>query len=180
MDNDPKIHERLKELNSKRNPIDIDPKIHERLKELNAKLSVLEKQIYPTAVRLGTALKYEMENGIEGLLGCDLVAEIECYTDEENTEPVCILREPLLGLSTPEELVYFITDGINHNDRNMDWHFMKGEHHCWLYHCLYDHIHPKLSWEQMASIERFWINIKPLYQYKYEPIWDHKTTEKMR
>lgn len=62
----------------------------------------------------------------------------------------------------------------------MDWHFMKGEHHCWLYHCLYDHIHPKLSWEQMASIERFWINIKPLYQYQYEPIWDHKTTEEMR
>lgn len=152
----------------------IDQNTHERLKELNAKLSVIEKQIHTTAVRLDTALQYEMKNGIEGLLDYDLMAEIACYNGEEDAEPLCILREPLHGISLPDEKEYCVGDGMNHNALNM-LDCMKGEHHCWLFHCLYDHT--KLEWEQMASIQTFSVDIKPWYQYQYEPKWNHKIIE---
>jgi len=150
----------------------IDNKIHERLKELNSELTVIEKQIHATAVRLDTALQYELKNGIEGLLDYDLSADIACYNGKEDSEPLCILHESLYGVSTLEKLEYIIGDSINHNVLNM-LDCMKGEHHCWLFHCLYDHTN--LTWEQISSIQTFWIDIKPWYQYQYEPNWNHKT-----
>lgn len=147
----------------------IDNKTHERLKAINTKLAIIEKQVYTTAVRLDTALQCELRNAIGGLLDYDLIAEIACYNDEEDTESLCILHESLRELSTPEKLVYSINDGVNHNEfHHWEHHPMRGEHHCWLFHCLYDHIHPKLSWEQIASIQTFWVDIKPVYQYQYE------------
>jgi hypothetical protein len=150
--------------------VNIDPKIHERLKELNAKLSIIEKQIHTTAVRLDTTLQYELKNGIEGLLDYNLSAKIECYNSEEALGvPLCILREYLYKISLPYDRGYFINDGINHNEfHHWENHPMKGEHHCWLFHCLYDHIHPDLTWEQIASIEHICVDIKPWYQYQYE------------
>ncbi|MGE0739512.1 hypothetical protein [Sulfurimonas sp.] len=45
---------------------------------------------------------------------------------------------------------------------------MLGEHHCWLYHCIYDHT--ILSWEEIASISHIAVDIKPMYQYDFELI----------
>lgn len=147
----------------------IDNKTHERLKELNAKLAVIEKQIHTTAVRLDTVLQNELNSGMDGMYDYELEAEIQCYNGEEDPEePLCILHEILHGISLPDEREYRIGDEMNHNEfHHWENHPMKGEHHCWLFHCLYDHIHPDLTWEQIASIENICIDIKPWYQYQY-------------
>lgn len=145
----------------------IDPKIHERLKEINTKLTDIEKHIHMTAVRFDAILQCELKNGIGGLLDFDLTTEIACYNDDDDAEPLCILDESLRNLSIPDKRVHFVNDGINHNEfYHWENHPMRGEIHCWLYHCLYDHVY--LTWEQIASIETFWVDIKPVYQYQYE------------
>lgn len=93
----------------------------------------------------------------------DLNLEIQCYNADEDAEPFCVLSEGLVGISTPWERPFFIGDGINHNARNPENNPMKGEHHCWLYHCLYDHT--SLSWEEITTIQTFWVEIKTLRQY---------------
>lgn len=141
----------------------IDTKIHERLKEINCELQTLEQKIYTTAIRLDTALQNELKDAIDGLSDYDLKLEIQCYTDEEESEPICILRESLHGISTQDYHDFYVGDGINHNVRSQENNPMRGEFHCWLYHCLYDHTH--LNWEQVATIKRFWVEIWTQRQY---------------
>ena len=140
----------------------IDSTTHERLKEINTKLMALEEKYYPIAVRLDRILQDELSRNVDGMDDYNLELEIQCYNADEEAEPLCVLREWVAGISIPEKLVFFIGDGINHNTRS---HIipMKGEHHCWLYHCLYDHT--GLSWEEIASIRTFWVEIKTLRQY---------------
>jgi len=42
-------------------------------------------------------------------------------------------------------------------------HPMKGEFHCWLYHCLYDHMN--LSWDDILRIGMIWVDIIVFYQH---------------
>lgn len=145
--------------------MNIGQKIHERLNEINAELTVIEKQIHTTAVRLDTTLQNELANGVDGMYDYELEVEIECYSGEEDAEPLCTLHELQKGISLPSTRKKSnLADGENHNEFH-HWgnHPMKGEYHCWLYHCLYDH--ENLTWEQIASIQTFCIDIVPRYQY---------------
>jgi hypothetical protein len=143
----------------------IDNKIHERLKELNSELTVIEKQIHATAVRLDTVLQNELNSGVDGMYDYELEVEIECYNGDESGNPFCTLRKLQKGISSPSTRKKSnLADGVNHNEfHHWENHPMKDESHCWLYHCLYDHEH--LTWEQIASIQTFCIDIIPRYQY---------------
>ena len=153
----------IKEYNQKIPLAKIDPKIHERLKEINAELKALEEKFYPIAIRLDAVLQDELHRNVDGMDCYDLNLEIQCYNADEDSEPLCVLHEGLDGISTKWDREFFIGDGINHNVSNPENNPMKGEHHCWLYHCLYDHTH--LSWEEVTSIQTFWVEIKTLRQY---------------
>lgn len=56
-----------------------------------------------------------------------------------------------------------LSDDNNHNDF-LHWaqHPMRGEKHCWLYHCLYDHT--KLGWANVLRIGVIWVDINVEYQ----------------
>jgi hypothetical protein len=41
---------------------------------------------------------------------------------------------------------------------------MRGEHHCWWFHHLYDHTH--LGWEDLLRIGHIWGDVKVCYQYE--------------
>lgn len=143
--------------------MNIDQKTHERLKELNAKLTVIEKQIHATAVRLDTALQSELRQSFEGLTDYELEAIIEFYNGEDDAEPLYKFYDSLKKISLPDKK-RFIDNGMNHNDfYHWEGHPMKGEHHCWLFHDLYDH--SGLTLKQIASIKTIWVDIKPSYQY---------------
>lgn len=144
----------------------IDPKMHKRLKELNAELTVIEKQIYTRAVRLDTDLQLELLQNVEGMIDYEFELVIEFYSGEDDTEPLYEYHGQLKKISLPDTK-RFIDNGINHNDaHHWEEHPMKGEHHCWLFHELYDH--SNLSLEQIISIETIWIDLKPSYQYRHE------------
>lgn len=147
--------------------MNIDQKIHERLNEINAELTVIEKQIHATAIRLDTTLQNELNSGVDGMYDYELEVEIECYNGDESEGLLCTLHELQKGISLPSiRKKSNLADGENHNDfHHWEDHAMKDEYHCWLYHCLYDH--EDLTWEQIASIETFWVDIKPVYQYQY-------------
>ena len=57
---------------------------------------------------------------------------------------------------------YGIGDGKNHSEYQHWDHPMKDEHHCWLYHCLYDHT--DLGWINVLRIGSIWVDIKPQFQ----------------
>lgn len=145
--------------------IKLTPKIHDRLKKLNKELMIVEKKLYEIGVRLDTTLQYELNHSIDNMDGSDVEVEIQCYNDEEDAEPLCIIRDYFDGISVPQkrEKLFFIGDEINHN---VLFRIMPGEHHCWLYHCIYDHT--MLSWKEIASIRRLSVNIKTLRQYEFE------------
>jgi hypothetical protein len=73
-----------------------------------------------------------------------------------------ILEELWEGLKS-EGWNFGIADGKNHNEyQHWDHHPMKDEHHCWLYHSLYDHA--PLEWINMLRIGSIKINIEVVYQ----------------
>ncbi len=144
----------------------IDPKIHQRLNQINDELTVIEKQIHERVIRLDMVLQNELHNGVDGMYDYELEVEIACYSGDESEDLLCTLLELQKGIFLPSARKKSnLADGENHNDlHHWEDHAMKGEYHCWLYHCLYDH--EDLTWEQIASIQTFCIDIIPRYQYK--------------
>tara|TARA_R110002167_G_scaffold8646_6_gene39539 strand:+ start:302 stop:685 length:384 start_codon:yes stop_codon:yes gene_type:complete len=58
--------------------------------------------------------------------------------------------------------------GVSHHEfQHWDWHVMKDEFHCWLYHCLYDHTN--LGWSNILRIGAVDLDIQIVYQ-KYTSI----------
>jgi hypothetical protein len=49
-----------------------------------------------------------------------------------------------------------------------DNHPMKDEHHCWLFHDLYDHDYPdspRLPWKDIMHIGTIWVDIEIMHQH---------------
>jgi hypothetical protein len=45
----------------------------------------------------------------------------------------------------------------NHNAYQHDEHPLKNQHHCYLFHHIYDHTY--LAWEDIIRIEQIWIDV---------------------
>ena len=140
----------------------INKNLQLHLRELNSVLTTIEKNIMKTAIRLDTHLQQELSDSLESIIDYELGATIECYVGDDL---LCTLTEYLKGCSTKNRYkIWGLADGNNHNEfEHRENHPMKDEQHCWLFHCLYDHEH--MSCEEIASIQNFWVDIKPRYQY---------------
>lgn len=143
----------------------LDMKLHKHFKDINTKLTAIEKRIVRVATRLDNNLQKELAKGVDGMVDYELDCVIGFFRKDSDGDPFFELYEKLKGISgeDKESHSYFLADEINHNEFT-SWknHPMKGEFHCWLFHSLYDHIH---SWEDIASIDTVWIDIRPRYQY---------------
>lgn len=142
----------------------IEPHLHSRLREINIELTAIEKRIMKTALRLDANLGKELENDVDEIIDYELDVTIDCYGVDGSDYPLCTLEEGLKQCSIDDNN-WGLNDGENHNEFQFrENHPMFGEQHCWLFHCLYDHYY--LTWEEIASIQNFWIDIKPRYQYR--------------
>jgi acetoin utilization deacetylase AcuC-like enzyme len=121
-----------------------------------------------TAMRLDNTLLNELDNDIDEIIDYELDVKIHCYGADEIDYPLCTLVEYLKGSSKKDEDERFgMDDRENHNEFQFRLdHPMYGEHHCWLFHCLYDHNY--LTWEEIATIQDFWVDIKPCCQYRFD------------
>ena len=62
-----------------------------------------------------------------------------------------------------------IGSGDNYNEfQFMEGHLRQAEHHCWLYHDLYDHA--GLQWEDLLRIGDIRVDLKVIYQHAYDVI----------
>jgi len=143
----------------------IDRNLLSRLKEINTELTAIEKNIMNTAIRLDTNLQQELSMNLEEMIDYELEATIGCYVGDNL---LCTLRELLKRCSIKNKHnLWGLADGNNHNEfEHRENHPMKDDQHCWLFHCLYDH--ENMSWEEIASIQNIWIDIKPRYQYQFD------------
>lgn len=144
----------------------LDPRIHKRLLQVNKELAAIEKRVLKSAIRVDGNLLQELRDDVDGIYDYELDVKIDCYGGDESGYPLCTLREYLKGISIPNNRKNnkLLGDDINHNEfQYRTEHPMKDDHHCWLYHCLYDHEH--LSWEEIASIQTFEFEIITRHQY---------------
>jgi len=146
----------------------LEPHLHSRLREINLELSTIEKRLTKTAIRLDANLLQEIDGVVDGMIDYEMDVTIACYGVDGIDYPLCTLQEGLKHSSKETDDERFgMYDGKNHNEFEFrQGHPMFGEHHCWLFHCLYDHEY--LTWEEIASIQNFWVDIKPRYQYRFD------------
>ena len=143
----------------------IDQHLHSRLRAINTELTTIEKLLIRTAIRLDTSLREELSERVDGIVDYELEVTIACYGTDESDTQLCTLNEYLKGVSISDnKRSWRLGDKNNHNEfEYRENHPLQADQHCWLFHCLYDH--ERLSWEEIASIQNFWIDIIPRYQY---------------
>lgn len=140
-----------------------------KFRELNARIHNVQDKIVQEAIKLDRDLKkrcedkndvlddYEIEIEVRFLLK---VGDKEYSFDDDNI--LATLIDYPKGSSTGEKDHWW--GDTNHNDfAHWEDHPMQGEHHCWWFHSLYDHVH--LDFEDMLRIGEIWTDIKVHHQY---------------
>ena len=139
------------------------------LVQLNEKLVDIEKGIKKECQALIEELEKRIANPDDWLEDYEIVCDITFCLKEDDPEYSENSDNILAELSEHFKSEYpcrGIADGNNHNETQFWDHPMKDEHHCWLYHCLYDHTH--LGWIDLLRIGTIWVDIHVYYQKFYE------------
>lgn len=149
---------------------DLSPEQRQFLKNLNSKLAEIELGIKKECQVLNTELERKLNDPNDWLedyeIECNvqfILKETDLDYDEDNDN---ILVE-LTDYMKHENWSWGMGDGNNHNDME-GWENcpMSHEHHCSMYHALYDHT--GLGWVNMLRIGNIWIDIEVVYQKFYE------------
>jgi hypothetical protein len=140
-------------------------------RKINDRLHIIEKQIKVDLVRLSKYCRWILDAGY--IEDYEIEAEVSFYPDEDDPDfrgdddnilaTLTFDGKYELGRSETE---FGLDDGVNHNiAHGRTDHPLRNEHHCWLFHCLYDHT--ELSWEEILRIGMVWVDINVKYQRFY-------------
>lgn len=132
---------------------------------LNNRLSILQDKLLKEAINLDSELKKRVDDSNDILDDYEIELNLEFYLKEDDKEYkedadniIATINEYLKGISEDIKKDSSRWEA-NHNEfRSREEHFMKNEHHCWWYHCLYDHVY--LSFENISRIGIVWSDIK--------------------
>jgi hypothetical protein len=142
--------------------------------ELNERLRQIERGLVREARIIGEALSSRVLDNQDWLSDYEVELRIEYYLRESDPayreDDDNILATYRDSLKFPRRENYRpLADGRDWNEfqdwsraRHSFWH----QHHCWLFHCLYDH--ELLSWEDIARIGIIWTDLKVIMQHAYE------------
>ena len=140
------------------------------LLKLNNRLHLFQNKIIKEAKKLDSELIKRVEDENDELEDYEIDLELSLYLKEDDKEYkedddniIMTLNDYVKGISDKE--CDYPWDDTNHNEFHIrnNPHNMKDEHHCWFYHCLYDHT--ELTWDDMLRIGSFWMDIHVHYQY---------------
>lgn len=140
------------------------------LRKLNDKLSTLQNKLVNEMISLDKILRKRVKNKKDPLDDYEIDLKLTFILNEddknynENEDNIItVINEYEKGISKQNKKKDRRYKG-NHNDF-MFWesHPMRGEYHCWWFHCLYDH--NNLSFEDMLKIGTIWSDIEVQYQY---------------
>lgn len=136
-----------------------------QLDRLNHTLAALELTIRAEVQRLESQLLAKVADPEDWLADYEIEVQVQCYLraedaayqeDEDNL--LVVLKEPGKG----RDQAWYVGDGQNHNTFAHWDHPLRYEHHCWLYHCLYDHT--ALTWHDLTRIGSLWVEVNVNHQ----------------
>jgi len=138
----------------------------QQLHLLNKKLIDIEKKLKTDILNLHLIAEKRIKDPLDWIEDYEveiyitfLLSEDDSYYDEDLDNILVQLTE-----YSPKYLdVNHISDGVNHSEfQHWDNHIMQKEHHCWFYHCLYDHT--DLGWVDILRIGSIWVDVAIEYQ----------------
>ena len=145
---------------------DLSTEQRQFLVQLNEKLVDIEKGIKKECQSLIEELEKRITDPVDWLEDYEIDCDVSFHLKEDDPDYSERSDNILAQLSQPFKSEFEncgIADGVNYNEL---WdHPMKDEHHCWLYHELYDHA--GLGWVNVLRIGSIWVDIHVYYQRFY-------------
>lgn len=143
---------------------------HQELLKFNERLRYLQKTFIKEAIKLDLDLKKRVADSNDLLHDYELEIKLSFYLqendqaykdDEDNI--ITTINEYWKNISIESRFDSRYTDD-NHNEfKGHKDHPMIEDHHCWWFHCLYDHNHLKFT--DILKIGQIWCDINVGYQY---------------
>lgn len=140
-------------------------------REINARLWEIEKQLRKDIEQYCRQCQSMIDDGSidDYEMGCSICF----YLDENDPDFIESDDNILANLKFDAKLeVHFqedwrLGDGENRNEfQNIDDHPLQDEHHCLLFHQLYDHT--GIDWDELPRIDSIWVDIKVILQHFYK------------
>jgi hypothetical protein len=140
------------------------------LRTINQKLKILQDKLLSEAIKLDKALHVRVEDKNDLLDDYEIQIKV-CFVlkedhpnfKENDDNIVTQIHEYLTNISK-DAPSYPWRWNDNHNEyRGWRDHPLKDEHHCWWFHCLYDH--NNLEFSDILTIGSIWSDINVYYQY---------------
>jgi len=140
----------------------------EELNRLNDRLMVIEQKIMEQVSELKAFHQQQKYAPALGSTSLSLDASIFFYLkisdplyNLENDIEMTTLHEYLAPLDEFEKK-FSLRDGVNHNEfHNFINHPLRHQHHCWLFHYLYDHT--ELGWINILRIGEIELNLRATF-----------------
>jgi len=129
----------------------------EELQRLNDRLCLIEQKIMDQAAEVRRFHQDMRMTDSISVASLQLKASVSFYLklddplyDLENNIEMTTLYEYLESFAALDA-PFGLCDGVNHNEfQHFPDHPLRQQHHCWLFHCLYDHT--KLGWINILRI----------------------------
>ena len=134
-----------------------------KLHLINHVLSDIERRYHQIALDMIRQMKARYRGVVGGFDDYELELSIAFYPDAD--DPACYDDDGLIGklcenLKDIEEKPRFAFGALDHNHALSE--IFPSEHHCWLYHCAYDHT--RMSWNDLLRVKRIWVDIAATLQ----------------
>lgn len=137
----------------------------EEYRLINDKLAIVEKKVKKDLEKISRKCLLLIRRGIiedyeiEVVMFFCLAEDDPDYLEDDDNFIAVLNFDGKHELSSD----FGLDDGQNHNIfQQENEHPMKGDHHGYLFHCLYDHTH--LNWEEILRINEVWLEIMVRYQ----------------
>lgn len=137
-------------------------------RKINEKLYVTEKKMKNDFERLSHYCRSLVDSGY--IVDYEIAFEISFYLDENDPDYTNyddnILAILIFRWKSEHEWNSLLSNDLNYNIfQNDSDHPLRNEHHCYLFHRLYDHT--DLSWNDILRIGMVWFEIKTTFQNSY-------------
>ena len=135
-----------------------------RLLSLNERLAAIEHQFLPIILQLKAEMSDRVSSPFDWLDDYEIELSVDLYLSEEdpewseNDDNIIVTLNEFVKLTKTVPIFGFGATHVNHGK----FPPFEGEHHCWLYHCLYDHM--CLAWRDLLRIGSIGVDLRVTYQ----------------
>jgi len=138
------------------------------LLKLNSTLVQVEKQVIEEAQNHVVECEHRLKSGNDPFIRDYEIEVTVTYYIGEDDPAYCDDRDNIIAqhefsLKRPADFE-ILADGYNCNEFPIDVDLQDRDYHCWLFHRLYDHSEPSVSWRDLLRIAWVWVDVTVEYQ----------------